>query len=217
MSEIVESLIQVARMMDKHQLVSGNAGNISARDGQQLWISGSGTVLSDITAAEFVSCSLIGTADSGRLRPSKELGMHQAVYQEREDVQCVLHASPFFSTLWAATGLPLESKLFIESMYYLYDVEEVPYCHPGSKELATAVRQKAGRTNVIILRNHGVLVYDVSPREALARMATLEMACKMQVYARSSGLPLEPIAPETADDFVRNTGYKSTLPRGLMT
>lgn len=210
----VDQLIATAKYMASQQLVWGNSGNISVRDEDTIFISASGTVLSIIEREEFVPCPLSGQPASGTRRPSKELPMHQAVYAERPDVQCVLHASPFYSTTMACSSIKLQRNTFVESMYYLFDVAEVDYHHPGTQALADAVREKASGTNVIFLKNHGVLVYDLSVREALARLETLEIACRMTLLAQCGGFALNGVANEMVNEFIYHSGYKPVLPRG---
>ena len=140
--------------------------------------------------------------------------MHQAVYAERPDVQCVLHASPFYSTTVACSSIRLQKNTFVESMYYLFDIAEVDYQHPGTQALANVVREKAAQTNVILLRNHGVLVYDTSVREAVARLETLEVASRMTLLAQCGGFSLQEVAHERVREFIYDSGYKPILPRG---
>ncbi len=212
----VDQLLAIGRYMASQQLVWGNSGNISLRDEDTIFISASGTVLSLIEREEFVPCPLSGRPASGIRKPSKELPMHQAVYAERPDVQCVLHASPFYSTTVACSSIRLQKNTFVESMYYLFDIAEIAYHHPGTQALADAVREKASETNVILLKNHGVLVYDTSVREALARLETLEIASRMTLLAQCGGFSLNGVANEMVNEFIYDSGYKPVLPRGAV-
>ena len=98
--------------------------------------------------------------------------------------------------------------MFVETMYYLERVERVPYHHPGSEALGEAVRRQAKSANVLILENHGVLVYDTSVKEARMALQTLEMAVRMRVEARNADLRLRQLPDETARDFLERAGYK---------
>ncbi|MCL6442378.1 MAG: class II aldolase/adducin family protein [Alicyclobacillus sp.] len=216
MDDAVQALLRAARYLAERQLSWGNSGNLSIRAGDTVFITASGAFLSDLSADEFIACTLEGPPANPQRRPSKELPFHQAIYQVRDDVRCVLHVSPFYSTLIACSRVPLQTKLFVEAMYYLYDVAEIPYHHPGSQALADAVRACADRTNVMLLRNHGVIVYDTSVQEAVARLETLEIASRMSVIAHSGNMAVSPPDPKTIDDFIRNSGYKPVLPRGLL-
>lgn len=203
-------LQDVGRYMMHYELAWGNAGNISARTGEEsCMISASGTFLGELNDEDVVECHFSGEkVAAGSMKPSKEMPMHRAVYETRPEVQAVLHASPFYSTLLACSPLNVSSDWFVETMYYLERVERVPYCHPGSEELGRAVREKAVKANILLLENHGVLVYDTSVQEARMSLQTLEMACRMFVVARQSGIDLHALSPDTVADFLTNSGYK---------
>ena len=190
-------------------LTWGNAGNLSIRlDDESFLVTASGTRLGDLQDEDFVVCRLDGApAEQGR-KPSKEVPMHRAVYRARPDIQAVLHGAPFYSTLAACTDLEPASALFVESMYYLDRVARVPYRHPGSDGLGEAVAEQAGSANVLLLEHHGVLVCDVSVEEALQAMQVLELTCRMQVTARSAGLPLEKLPAATVREFLDGARYK---------
>ncbi|HEX7065428.1 MAG TPA: class II aldolase/adducin family protein [Bacillales bacterium] len=204
-----QQLQKTGRYMMEYDLAWGNAGNISARlNEEQYMITASGTYLGELGDGDFAACSFGGENHGGGNKPSKEWPMHQAVYEERPDVHAILHASPFFSTFAACSDMNILSDLFVETMYYLERVERVPYFHPGSRELAEGVREKAGKANVLLLENHGVLVYDKSLKEARMGLQTLEMACRMIVTAQGTGVELKKLSADTVGDFLENAGYK---------
>jgi hypothetical protein len=87
-------------------------------------------------------------------------------------------------------------------------VARVPYAHPGTEALGEAVGREARNANVLLLENHGVLVYDTSVREALMGLHTLEMVARMVVMARAAGLPLKSIPRGTVADFLEHSRYR---------
>ena len=206
----MNELKKTGKYLMEFGLAWGNAGNISARiDDQRYLVTASGTFLGELDDDDFVVCSIHEqTALAGRKKPSKETPMHRAIYESRPEIQAVLHASPFYSTLVACSQLEIPSNWFVETMYYLERVERVPYCHPGSLELGEAVREKARHANILLLENHGVLVYDVSIREARMALHTLEMACKMLITAKQANVVINPIPSPVVADFLTNAGYK---------
>jgi ribulose-5-phosphate 4-epimerase/fuculose-1-phosphate aldolase len=208
-NEINQQLQEVGRYMMDHRLAWGNAGNISAKTSRdQFLITASGTYMGELDLDDFVECSFDGTIDPQEKKPSKEIPMHQAVYEQRPDIQAILHASPFYSTLIACSRLDIPSDWFVESMYYLERVERVPYHHPGSETLGKAVREKASKANILLLENHGVLVYDTSIKEARMALQTLEFACQMMVTAMGAHIGLEQLPNDTVQDFLHHSGYK---------
>jgi L-fuculose-phosphate aldolase len=203
-------LQQVGQYMMRYELAWGNAGNISVRTGEETcMISASGTFLGELDDEDVVECRFNGElVAAGSKKPSKEMPMHRAVYETRPEVNAVLHASPFYSTLIACSQVSVPSEWFVETMYYLERVERVPYCHPGSKELGEKVREKAGNANILLLDNHGVLVYDTSVQEARMALQTLEMACRMIITAKQSGIDMNALSPETVGEFLKHAEYK---------
>lgn len=205
-----KQLQETGLYMMQFGLAWGNAGNISARTGEDTYmISASGTFLGELADDDLVECRFDGSrVDPAAKKPSKELPMHRAVYESRPDIGAVLHASPFYSTMFACSNAEIPSDLFVETMYYLERVARVPYCHPGSGDLGEAVRRKANEANVLLLENHGVLVYDSSVKEARMSLQTLEMACRMWIVSRSSGIELNRLPATVVDDFLERSGYR---------
>lgn len=208
LNEARQGLKSAGRYLLEHDLTWGNAGNLSVRlNHDRYLITASGTRLGELGDDDFVECSFNGPL-SGSGKPSKETPMHRAIYEQRPEIRAVLHASPFYSTLVACTDMPIPADLFVEDMYYLERVARVAYFHPGSPELGEAVREQAREANILLLENHGVLVYDTSIREALMGLQTLEMVCRMAITARSAGLELRSLPAATVADFLDNSGYR---------
>ena len=208
--ELRTQLQAAGRYLLENELAWGNAGNISARlDGPGCLITASGTYLGGLGNDDFAAC-IWGDGEArvtGR-KPSKELPMHRAIYEMRPEINAVLHASPFYSTLAACAHFELPGNWFVEDMYYLERTARVPYFHPGSQALGEAVRERAGQANILLLENHGVLVCDTSLREALMGLHTLEMVCRMLVTARSAGIEMKTLAPQVVADFLERSGYR---------
>lgn len=205
-----KQLQHTGKYMMEYELAWGNSGNISARvEGDHYLITASGTFLGELDDADLIECDLAGNtyATQGR-KASKETPMHRAVYESRPEINAVLHASPFYSTLVAASKIEIPTNWFIESMYYLEKVERVPYYHPGSEALGEGVREKAKLANILLLENHGVLVYDTSIQEARMALQTLEMACRMLIVSQSANISMTGLPHETERAFIENAAYK---------
>ena len=209
-TNIRSDLQDTGKYMMNYDLAWGNAGNISARtDNDSYLITASGTFLGELQPDDLVECDLLGgTLRTDEKKPSKETPMHRAIYQSRPDIRAVLHSSPFYSTMVACSSIKIPTNWFVESMYYLEKVERVSYFHPGSLELGEAVREKAKSANILLLENHGVLVYDMSIQEARMALQTLEMACKMLIISQASYLNMNGIPSMTEREFLDNAAYK---------
>ncbi|MFB5675094.1 class II aldolase/adducin family protein [Paenibacillus terreus] len=205
-----QEIINVGQYMMTYGLAWGNSGNISKRiDDDTMLITGSGTYMGHLDETDLVKVTISsGWYDGGGKRPSKEIPMHAAIYKARPDAGFVIHSSPFWTTLAACSDLQIESKLFIESMYYAERIAYVDYYHPGSRELGAAVGENAKEANVIILKNHGLIVFDTSMQEARMCLETIEMTCKMAAITKMTGLNPAVLGSDTARDFLDHSGYK---------
>ena len=134
--------------------------------------------------------------------------MHRAIYAVRPDIRAVVHGSPFYATLLACSGEDVPSGLFVEAMYYLERVARVAYAHPGLARLGELVGERAGKANLLLLENHGVLAYDTSLKEALLGLQTYEMTARMYVMAKSAGVELRELPLEVVRDFLDHSGYR---------
>ncbi|MFB5190646.1 class II aldolase/adducin family protein [Alicyclobacillus fastidiosus] len=208
-TDIAKQLIDTGTYMLANQLAWGTSGNLSARiDERHMIITASGTEMGNLGPSDFALCDFTEGTWEGARKPSKEVPMHTGIYQTRDDANVVLHSSPFYTTLIASSEESIISELFIETMYFLEDVAYVDYYHPGTAKLGDAVREQAENAHVIILKNHGVILFDDSFADATMRLETLEMACRMIVTAKSAGIALTKIPDTVVRDFLESARYK---------
>ena len=134
--------------------------------------------------------------------------MHRAVYQAQPMAQAILHSSAFYTTLVACSDIELRLDIFPEAMAYSANIGRVPYLHPGTKELAEAAGE-AAEHNVIILANHGLLVWGKDVEEAVMLSEMMERLCQMMVFARlgEGAFRLQYLGPEVRREFERRVLY----------
>jgi ribulose-5-phosphate 4-epimerase/fuculose-1-phosphate aldolase len=211
--DIEANLIATGRQLLQRNLAWGTSGNLSARaDPDTMLVSASGTNMGELAPGDLVPVRVRDGAWNGTRKPSKEVPMHVGIYQQRADAQVVLHSSPHYTTLIACSGESIPSQLFIETMYYLERVAWVDYSHPGSVELGAAVKAAAVSAEVIMMRNHGVILFDESCAEAVMRLQTLEMTCRMIVESKAAGIALSRIPERVAQEFLHHGRYKPRKP-----
>lgn len=206
MKDWIREITETGKWIMEKNLSWGSSGNISAREGDKVYISASGTVLGELCEEDISEVDPDGNLLRGR-RPSKELPMHLAVYRRCPEVNAVLHASPFWTTFAACMDMELKTRLFIESMRYDEGLLRIPYFHAGSRELSAAVSEIADRTRVILMEHHGVLVYGRELRECRNALEVTENLCRMNILAKSGGLSLNEVPEETAREFLKGGYY----------
>ena len=138
----------------------------------------------------------------GELTASIEAGMHGAVYEQRPDVNVIIHTHQPYASALALVRKPIPA-LFDEQVRFLgRSVEVVDYAPSGTSFLRRNVRDAvASGANAYILANHGVLVLGGDAQRAVHNMALLEKCSLDYLLALMSGeqvhrvpLPIREIA-----------------------
>jgi L-fuculose-phosphate aldolase len=182
MKKNIFEIIDVSNEIYDKGLVSGKAGNISARfkgeNGDIIGITPTLKSLSDLSEEDIVLVDLDGNVLT-RGKPSSEVNMHIEIYKKRPDVNGIVHThSPY------ATGFAFSSKRLkrlegfgeIKTPYLPY----IEYEKPGTDELAKSASEGLGKEDVLILKNHGVICVSDSLKEAKLLAIFVEETAKTQ-------------------------------------
>ena len=182
-------IITACRKIADKGLVAGASGNVSEKTGNSFCITASGMRLDSIRdESDLLTCGIAsGDIPEGA---SMETRMHRAIYRQRPDAGAVIHANPLFSTIFACSRELIDTSLIPEGAL-LDPICRVGAYQAGSNELAEAVGSVSGKSNVLFLKNHGVVTVGGSLQEALNRMEYLELICRIIVTAKSAGLVLD--------------------------
>ena len=162
-----------AKLGENPLLVQGAGGNLSWKQGGTLWIKGSGTWLANANKDNiFVPVNLLMLNEAliennfdtkprliGKhlLHPSIETTLHALMPQK---IVAHLHSIEALIFLVDKDSQKIISQLFTESPDEAIHVAFVDYHKPGPK-LAEATKEVIGKnpkTNVIFLKNHGIVV-----------------------------------------------------------
>ena len=112
---------------------------------------------------------------SGTRKASIEAGLHAAVYQERPDVNVIIHTHQPYASALALIDKPIPALFDEQVMFLGRGVVFVPYGPSGTTFLKRRVKSKLSNgDNAYILANHGVLVLGGDVGRAVHNMALLE-------------------------------------------
>jgi L-fuculose-phosphate aldolase len=180
--DLRERLVKVGQELYEHKLVSGTAGNISARipGTNTILIKPSGVCMGSLKPEDFVIVDLEGKKVEGKLSLSLETPMHTAIYKVRSDVGGVAHTHSPVATAFGIAGieiLPMQVEMFL---HIPKGVPIVPFEFPGSEELAEAVKRKIVEFNALLLENHGVVTVGPTIEEACTLNMMVEECAKIQ-------------------------------------
>jgi L-fuculose-phosphate aldolase len=192
MSEILSELIDAGRELVNTGLVTGAGGNVSARDGADMWISPSGFSFADAGPDHYPSISIEnGEQTRGDHRPSSEALMHLAIFRARPEVNAVVHTHPKMTVALTSAGHDLRAMYPDYHVYLGRNVPHVPYVTVTTPELAHVVGEHfaAADCQGMVLRNHGAITVGASMKEALFRAHAVEEQAFIQWHALQVGEP----------------------------
>lgn len=160
-----------------------------------------GMMYDEITASSLVKIDLAGNIldqPSGYGINAAGYVIHSAVHGARHDVACVIHthtrAGMAVSALQCGL-LPLTQTAMRFAKIPYHDYESVAIDLDERGRLVADL----GSSDAMILRNHGLLAAGPSIAQAFNTLYWLEMACKAQVDALSSGRELCLPPPEVIE------------------
>lgn len=183
-----KAIVEAGRRLRQQGVLLSIEGNLSVRhaDGS-ITMTPSGVNKGYLRAEQLVRVAPDHRSDGGR--PSSELPMHLAVYQERADVGAIVHAHPPTATGFAVAGVELPRAALAESLQMFGCVPIAPYATPSTDALADSVRGPIREFDAVLLANHGAITVGDDILEATERMLQLEHLARIALTARLLGGP----------------------------
>lgn len=178
-----------------------------------------GLMYREITASSLVKIDLDGQKVEASDHPVNPAGfiVHGAVHAAREDAHCVMHTHTTAGQVISCQAQGLIALSF-NSMFYgdrvaYHDFEGITL----DREECARLARDLGPRNVMILRNHGLLVCGPTIGDAFTEHYMLQRACEVQVAAQSCGValvhPAADVAARVSEQYERTArrGGQSTL------
>ena len=179
-----EQVAAASRRLADEGLVLGTAGNLSARDGEQVAITPTGATLSELEPEQVTVVDLNGKVLDGQLEPSSELDLHLGVYRRYQPAAVVHTHAPMATAL----SCVLEELPCVHYQMLLLGgtVRVARYATFGTPELAESVIDALEDRTAALMANHGAIASGADLEAAVEASLLLEWACT--VYWRASML-----------------------------
>jgi L-fuculose-phosphate aldolase len=180
-------IVEVCRLMHQRQYIAARDGNVSVRIGdRRLLVTPSGSRKGFLKPEDLVLCDLRGTPLPGeRNKPSSELQMHVAIYEERADVQAVVHAHPPAAIAHTVAKISLADPLMPEVFCELGEILTLPYTTPTTTEVPDALRGPIKDHVAIIMERHGSITVGETLAQAYDRLEVLEHTARISLMANA--------------------------------
>ncbi|MGH3736134.1 MAG: class II aldolase/adducin family protein [Micromonosporaceae bacterium] len=209
-----EEVAAVCRQLAADGLVVGTAGNVSARVGDLVAVTATGTRFGEITAEQVTVVDLEGRTVAGRFAPTSELGLHLGLYR-RYGTGAIVHTH---APLAVALGSVLDELPIIHYQLLALGgpVRVAAYHTFGTAELAQAVSDALDGRYAALMSNHGAVSHGSTLSRAVEYAQLLDWGCGIYWQAAVLGTPrvLDAAQRQAAVLQYRALGYGTTRPTG---
>ena len=186
--EIKKEICEVGHKLYNHGFVAANDGNISVKVSEnEYYCTPTGVSKGDLTPDMIIKVDKNGNKLEGKLNPSSEIKMHMRVYQERPDVNAVVHAHPPIATAFTVAGIDLDQYILPEAVLSIGEVPTCEYGTPSTMEIPDSLAPYIQDHDAFLLQNHGALTVGCNLTKALFVMEEVEFNAKICKYAMELG------------------------------
>lgn len=212
-SALRHAICEVGRRLYHRNLVAATDGNISIRLGEDRFLcTPSGVSKGFMAPDDLVIADAQGCKVAGAGKVTSEFFTHLAAFEERPEIQAVVHAHPPMATAITVAGLSLTDPILPEVVFSVGAIPTAPYATPGTPEGAVVVRDLIRRCDAILLDRHGALTIGMDVFEAYHKMEKLEHAAQIYLAARTLGTPAILNADAIARILAAREAYGATGP-----
>ena len=183
-----EELVEACHKVYKNGFLAAFDGNLSARiDEKRIFITRSGVNKGEVTLQDILTINNEGNLIEGEGKVSTEVSIHLKVFNNRKDVNSVIHCHPIYATAIASSLEEFPNTSFPEAILSLGKIPICQYDTPSTVGLAESLNPYVDFANVMLLSNHGAVAVGESIKTAYYRMEKLEHVSKTVVIAKSIG------------------------------
>ncbi len=174
LQELKDEIISYGKIAGAKNYTPGVSGNISARYGENVLITASGTANGYLRDDDFAVVDFAGNSLQGIKKPSSETPLHLEFYRLREDINYIIHVhSPYLSS-FASCGMALDEPIMAENVFYFGKIPLAEYGLPSSWDLVEKTSKYFREYNAVLMANHGFIVGGKSIEEAYLRLELAE-------------------------------------------
>lgn len=185
--EIREQVCAMGRKLVEAKLLVGTWGNISARiDDKTMAITPSGRDYLELKAEDIVIVNL-GDGSYEGLKPSGEKNLHMAIYNQRKEINGVIHTHSDNSSTVAAARREVPAILDDLAQIIGPSIRCADYALPTTKKMTKTTMKALKGRNAALLANHGAVCLGRDMDEAYTCCQVLEKACKAFIEAEFLG------------------------------
>ncbi len=205
-----ETLARACRMLEMVGLIDFS-GHISGRvpGSKTFYIHPGGKARSEVTPGDMIAVA-VDMKETTEANIPDETPIHAVVYQQRADVNCVLHMHPHYAIIPGVVGRELITVCHHGCIFG----SKVPL-YPDSEKIvnfgqANRMAEILGTGRAVVMKGHGAVVADATVEAVFRAALHLEENARLLVEASVMGVPI-PLPEEEIKRAGANTFRKSSV------
>ena len=186
-----EQIVAYGKKMSAEGLCPGTSGNLSIFDPMtgNMAINPSGMDYFATLPEDVVVMDLSGQVIKGSRNPSSEWSLHAEFYKHKSNIRSVVHTHSPYCTTFAVLGQPIRAVHFLIGGAGVSEIPCAPYETFGTEKLARVAVRACGKSNAVLLANHGFVCCAESISGAVSLAGDCEFLAKLQYQAMCVGTP----------------------------
>ena len=174
LNKLKSEIIEYGKLAGIKNFTPGYSGNFSARYGDKILITSSGSSNGYLSEDELVLIDFEGNLVEGDKKPSSEKMLHIEFYKQRPDVNYIIHVhSPYLSS-FACCHIPLDEPIMAENVFYFGEIPLAEYGLPSSMDLVQKTAKYFKDYDAVLMANHGFIVGDKTIKDAFFKLELAE-------------------------------------------
>ncbi len=186
--KLKQEIISAGLQLLQKGLVSRTFGNISIRlNNEQMLITPSGRKYDDLRLSDIVAVNIHSGRFAGKIHPSSEYKLHAAIYENRPEINAVIHTHQQNASTISVARKTLPSILDDQAQLIGEDVRVAEYADSSSDKLVENVVRAIENRMAAMMANHGAICIGRDIEEAFVVSQVLEKAAKAFIEASFIG------------------------------
>jgi len=202
-------LLDYGRRLLTDGLTTGTGGNLSTaiRSQNVIAITPSGIDYDKIKTDDISLIDFDGRHLAGE-KPSSEWHLHLALYQQRPEINAVVHTHSRFATTLALFNKPLPACHYLIGVAGCKEIRVAPYATFGTPELAKNTVAALGASDrCILMANHGLIAIGNELDQAYNTALYIEEVAELYHRALTIGDPVILSDKEMEEALIRFQSY----------
>lgn len=172
--KLTQEIIEYGKLCGIKNFTPGYSGNISARYGDGLLITTSGSSNGFLKQEHIVYIDFNGNLLEKGKKPSSEKFLHIEIYKQRPDINYIIHVHAPYLSSFASSGKDLMDPIMAENVFYFGGIPLADYALPSTKELVDNTIKYFDKYDAVLMANHGFIIGSKTIEDAYLKLELAE-------------------------------------------